>query len=282
MGLTDRSSEAIGGPRGGTAWFDCGDSFSLATIAGSTTPSTVITTTQPGLIVCQTVTRPNPFYLSSLSSSQTYGDVLDATNVIQTLYGFQVTAAVVMASSIHLTLTMSVYRVVGLTSGAGASGTTSITLKAPLTQAIPDESTLTITKVDGSASTTTTIGPDVGVAAGATTIPVDSVNLTGYADSSFIVWQVGNAYAFGWAAGAGAGTPAFPVGASIIAPANTTPATGNSSLVAGTAAWPGPGGTTTALAAGLPVQAGDALVLNIVTDSATVTAQPMNIQPLLT
>jgi hypothetical protein len=279
MGLTDRSTQSIGGPRGGTTWFDCGDSFSLATIAGSTTPSTVITTTQPGLIVCQTVTRPNPFIATTLGTIVSYQDVLDSTNIVQTLYGFQVTSAVVMQSTIHLTLTMSVYRVVGLTSGAGASGTTSITLKSALTQAIPDESTLTITKVDGSASTTATVGPDVGAFAGATTIPVDSVNLTGYADSSFIVWQVGNGPAFGWTAGAGAGTPAFPAGASIVAPAVAA----NTSLVTtGAIGWGGPGGTTAALAAALPVQAGDALVLNILTDSSTVTAQPMNIQPLMT
>jgi hypothetical protein len=277
MAITTRSAQSVGGPRGGTAWFDSGEGFLLATIAGSTTPTTVITTTQPGLIPMQVISRPNPFFLTTLGSVATNQDVLDPTTILNTLYGFQVAASVVQAATIHLTLNLSVFRTVGLLSGAGTSAMTSIPLKAALTQAIPTAATLTITRVDGSA-TGTTLTLSAAAPAGATTLAVNSVNLSNaqFADGAYITYQVGGGPAFGWIAGAGAGTPTFPVGATVMAPAIAA----NTSLVTpASATWLGPGGTATT--AGIPLQAGDVLVLNVLTDSSTVTASPIMIETLV-
>lgn len=269
MGLPDRFTIAKGGPRQGTCWDDEGDSFTLqnhATISA--------TTTVPGLFAAQTVTRPNPF-IAAGNVVESILETVDATQIIQTLYGFQVTASVLQAALTNLTLTLSVYRTVGQQSGAGASGTTSLPLKLALTGAIPSGSTLTITKVDGSASTTVTTS--AAAARGDTSIAVTSVNLTGYADGSNLSWQVGNNPAFGWIGGSG-GTPAFPVGVSVVSPAVAA----NTSLItSGAVAWPSPNGVTAANAAGIPVQWGDSLMLNCVTSSSTATVQVLNIQPLL-
>ncbi len=105
------------------------------------------------------------------------------------------------------------------------------------------------------------------------------INLTGYADGSFITWQVGGAYAFGWTAGAGAGTPAFPAGGSVVAPYNAS----NTFVVntTGQPGWAGPGGTTSALGGSIHLQPGDALVLNVVTDSSTFATSILDIQTFI-
>jgi hypothetical protein len=276
MGLTDRSSEAIGGPRGGTAWFDCGDSFTLAGNGTNGHTSFTVTTTLPGNIAAQTVTRPNSFYLN-YNQPLAYQDFLDSTQLIQTLYGFQVTASAAMGAQTTLNLSMSVYRTVGTLSGAGGAATTSVPLTNPLTQAIPSGSTLTITKVDSS-GTSASLTTSAVANAGATSIPITSANLTGYATLSNISWQVGNNPAFGWLA-SGTGTPAFPLGVSVVTPiiaANT------SLITSGVIPWPAPNGTTTAQTGCLPMQFGDGIVVTCTASSGTVTCQVLNIQPLMT
>lgn len=275
MALTERAIQSVGGPRGGSTWSDSGNGFAVSG-GGTNGPATfTATTTLPGLMAVQTIGRPNPFYLN-YGQGLANQDFLDSTQIFQTLYGFQVSSSVVFAAAATLTMTMSVFRTVALLSGAGGNPVTSMPIKAPITQAIPSGSTLTITNSAGTATslTTSAITP-----AGATAIPISSVSLAAFADSNSISWQVGNGPAFGWIAPA-TGTPVFPQGVSVVAPivaANT------SVITAGALPWPAPNGTTTAQAGALPLQAGDTLMLNLVTSSSTVAGIPLiDIEPIIT
>lgn len=276
MSLTSRANQSVGGPRGGTTWSDDGGGTLLAQIANSTTPTFVVTTTQPGLLPLYVVSRPNPFVATNATAIATNQDVLDSTAIVQTLYGFQVAASVLQAATVHLTMALSVYRTIGQLSATGLNGT-SITLKNPLTQALPNSASLTATKADGSGSTTVTL--TAAAPAGATVLTVTSVDLTLYLVNSYFTYQVGGASAFGWTAGAAAGTPAFPLGGSVVAPINTA----NTAVVTtGAVVWNGAGAPTAANSGMIPLQAGDLVAMNVVTDSATVTAAPLCVQLFIT
>lgn len=267
MGLTDRRAESQGGPRGGTCWFDTGDSFTLQNHA------TVTATTTPNNLVAQTVTRPNQAIMNGALLVTVNDEALDATNVIQTLYGFQITAGAVLAPASTLTLSLSVYRQIGSVQTALTNGVavTNIALQAPLNQPLPSGSVVTLTNAAGN-STTATLS--AAAAFGATNLAINSLTPANtYGVGSQITWQVGNQAAFGWLNGAGGGTPTFPAFTSVLAP----PLTGNTSLVTTGGSAAGTVGNS-----GLPVNAGDSLVVTLVTSSGTVVVPVSNLQPLLT
>ncbi|HXA90641.1 MAG TPA: hypothetical protein VNW96_19155 [Mycobacterium sp.] len=270
MATTDRAGITRGGPRGGTEWADMGDSFTLQNHA------TVTATTTPNNLAAYTVTRPNAAILTAQSAGggvlQTVvDDFLDASNVIQTLYGFQVQASSVLAPQSTLTLSLSVYRQVG-TLGVTVTGgvpITSITLAVGLTQPIPSGQTLTLTNAAGNTQVVTLSAAAVF---GQKVIPISSVTPANtYAIGNPAVWQVGGQAAFGWLA-AGGGTPLFAAGASVLAPGLT----GNTSLITTGGSAAGTVGNSA-----LSLQAGDSVVATIVTSAGTVVVPVCNVQPLI-
>lgn len=275
MALTTRSAQAIGGPRGGTTWIDSGNDYSLGG-SGTNGPTTFTATTSlPGNIVIQTIPLPNPFY-DSVGNLLAVQDILDSSNQIQHLYGFQVCASAAFSAQTTLTLEASVYRFVGTTASTFAPGTvTSIPLAAPLTQTIASGQTLTITHT-GATNTTLTLSAQAAM--GSSTLLVNSVNLSSYAVGDWISWQVGGGAAFGWVGGSG-GTPVLPLGVPIVSPIIT-----NTALVTTNAIpWPGPLGTTSAQTGAIGLHAGDSIVLNCVTSTSTVASIPtLNISTLIT
>lgn len=268
MGLTDRRAESQGGPRGGTCWFDCGDSFTLQNHAAVTASVTA------NNLVAQIVTRPNAAFMNGSQLVTVNDDALDATNVIQTLYGFQISMGAVLAASSILTLSMSAYRSVGAlgVQVTGGVAITAITLAAPgLDQPLPSGSVLTLTNAAGNTQAVTL---SAAAAFGQTILGINSVTPANtYAVGNQASWQVGNQAAFGWLNGAGGGTPTFPAFISALSPALT----GNTALITTGGSAAGTVGN-----AGLPVQAGDALVVTLVTSSSTVSVPVCAIQPLLT
>jgi hypothetical protein len=271
MGLPDRVGQAWGGPRGGTSWEDLGDSF---TLQNHTTISA--TTSAPGLFPAYTVTRRNPFYNNSGIAQSLNSDNLDQTDLIQTCYGFQVSSSVVQAPLTNLTITLSVYRTIGTLAVNPNATVTSLILSLPLTQTIVTGSSVQLTNVTtGAVTTLTTSGSSP---AGGTTLNITSTAIN-IPVGSTLTWQVGNTYAFGWlgvSSGSG-GTPAFPVGGSILAPANTS----NPFVVVGPtgAGW---FAQTTIQTGFIPVQEGDVLMINTLTATGTATVNVLNIQPLIT
>jgi hypothetical protein len=267
VGLTDRRAESEGGPRGGTCWFDTGDSFTLQNHA------TITANTTLNQLCAQTVTRPNLAFLKGSQLVTINDDALDATNVIQTLYGFQITMGAALAASAALTLSMSVYRVVGALATAitGGVAITSATLAAPgLAQPLPSGSVLTLTNAAGNTQAVTL---SAAAAFAQQILAINSVTpANSYAVGNMAVWQVGNQAAFGWL-NSGAGTPTFPAFASALGP----PLTGNTSLITTGGSAAGTVGN-----AALPVQAGDSLIVNLVTSAGTVIVPISNLQPLLT
>lgn len=268
MAYTDRAAEAIGGPRGGTTWFDCGDSFTLQNHAS------VTATTTNNLLPMQTVTRPNTFFLKGAygtgpSTIETYYDVLNTTdNWIQSIYGFQLTLATSLAASTVLRLTMSVYGSVGTLAAnlVAPTAVTTITLASGLTRPLPNGTVLTLTATDG---TTATVTLSAAAVLGQTILSITSFTSAKTFNSAVaITWQVGNGPCFGWrsTADGDTGTPNFPGLVGIVSPAISA----NTSLV----------GNGTNLA--LPVQPGDSMFLNLKVDSTTLVIPIGNIQPLMT
>lgn len=281
MALTTRFATSLGGPLGGTAWQDQGGEVQLSNSGTNGPASMTVTTTQPGLMAIAIVPRPNPFFSKSITGVETYLEVPDATTqTIQTLYGFQVALSTALVPNADLIMTLSVYRLLGLTNANGASGTTSIALQKALTTKLTDEDTITLVDIDADDTTTATIGPGQGNNIGDTSIAVDSIDTTAYLKGSFVTYQVGNTWAFGWNSdeSAALGTPAFPANVAVIAPINTA----NTYVNAGTVGWSGrDGGTTAANSGGIPLQPGDVIALNVLAFDDTVTLPPCVVQLLI-
>lgn len=281
MALTTRFAQSSGGPLGGTTWFDNGGGILLDQRSSSGPGNITVTTTVPGLMNLAVVPRPNPFIAKTITGVETYFDVVDpTTTTIQTLYGFQVACSSLLAANADLIMTLSVYRLLGLFKTAGAASSTTIALKLPLTTKLTDEDTISLIDADGDDTTTTTIGPGTGNNIGDTSINIDSTDTSLYGIGSFVTYQVGNTWAFGWNSdeSAALGTPLFPAQVAVVAPINTA----NTYVNAGTVGWSGrDGGTTAANSGGIPLQPGDVIALNVLAFDDTVTLPPCVIQLLI-
>lgn len=195
MALRVREMVATGAPDGQSCWVDVGQRIGVAAATVGTSPTIQLGHSVQGKA-------------KVASGSVSVADYVGSGNPIRQLNGADITLSAAQAAEATLTLGLSVYRIIGTLGSTGGASTTSVPLAGviPNWTSLPSGSTITITKLDGSASTTLTTTAAVGP--GASAIPVSSVNLTGYAIGSMLVWQVGNGPVLGWLNTA-SGTPAL-------------------------------------------------------------------------
>jgi hypothetical protein len=248
MGLKERAEISVGGPDGGSTWGDEGDGFTLQNHA------TVTATTTANILPMQTITRPNTVLAGGLSAP----DQLQAGVGIQTLYGCQVSSPAGQAAFTNLSMTVGVYRNIGL-GVALASGVaiTQLTLASPLVSPMPSGQTIALTSPSGS---TTTATLSAAAIVGQQVVFINSLTPgAAYSTASYAIILVGNAQAFGWLA-SGTGTPLFPVNSNLVMPALT-----NTAIVNG----------------GLTLSPGDSICCTLVTASSTAVCAVSNLQPLI-
>ena len=252
MSLKVRELSVTGNPRGQSAWIDSGDQTILAPI----TVSTVV------LYPIQLI----PTVDTQLADGSYPGDVPNSEDSIARLNGAQVNFVTALAAAIHFNLAVQVVRSTPL-GVAIASGVaiTQVTLAQPLLSPMPSGQTFVATNAAGTAQTFTTsqIAPS-----GSTVILVNSVTPgAAYAVNNPLVYLVGNGPAFGWVAGASAGTPTFPAKGSVSMPAIAA----NTSLVTPV------GGTGSFML----LTQGDRIEAATSTDSSTVTMPAGILQTLV-
>ena len=114
MAITDRAAEAIGGPRGGTTWYDegmagqVGFTKTAATVASTTLEEITFVIPTPNVIV-----QPGNVYLDQLPSN----------NVIQGLYGTWIVPLANWGANIaNLTVRMMVRRAGAIVGGGAYAG----------------------------------------------------------------------------------------------------------------------------------------------------------------
>jgi hypothetical protein len=248
MGLKERAEISVGGPDGGSTWGDEGDGFTLQNHA------TVSATTTPNILPMQTITQPN----TVLPGGLTAPDYLQPGVGIQTLYGAQISSPAGQAAFSNLSLTVGVYRNLGLgTALASGVAITQLNLKTPLVSPMPSGQTIALTNPAGN---TTTATLSAAAIVGQQVVFINSLTPgNAYSTASYAIILVGNAQAFGWLA-AGAGTPLFPVNSTLVMPALT-----NTAIMNG----------------GLTLAPGDSICCTIVTASSTATVAIANVQPLI-
>jgi hypothetical protein len=249
MALRTRQTVATGAPDGQSCWVDSGGRIPL----GATTAGTSATAFMGHAV--QGVAK-------TASGSVNVADFVPPGVSIRQLNGALLALSALLAAQTTLDVTLSVYRTVGTLGATGGASTTSVPLTVPLQTAMPSGSTATITELSGGASTTLTLTAAAPV--GATSLAVSSVNLTGYASGSPIVWQVGNGPVLGWLT-SGVGTPAFAAYSPVLMPWITA----NTSVQGGSA---GPNY--------LPLQVGDLFVASEQTSTSTVAVPSATITTL--
>jgi hypothetical protein len=213
MAIRVRAAQSVGGPHlSDSSWIDSGESLPFASISATTTLQIF-----PIQIIPQ-----------DTSSQVSGGDSLAFSDAIGRLMGAQIMFPAVgtsggVAASSTTNLGVAVYRSFGtlsanITNAGGAL--TSLSVAAPgVNTYLPSGQTFMISVAAGgtSQSWTTT----AAVQPGALSIPVSSQTPgSTYAKGQPLVGVVGNSIAFGWLS-SGSGTPAFPMNASVVLPANT-------------------------------------------------------------
>lgn len=252
MSLKVRELASTGNPRGQSSWFDMGDQ----TILAASTVSTAV------LYPIQLV----PIVDTQLADGSSPGDVPPAGDSVSRLNGAQVNFVTALAAAIHFNLGVQVVRTMTLGTAVTASvAITQVTLGQPLIAPMASGATFVVTNAAGTAQTFTTsqIAP-----AGSTVVLVNSVTPgAAYAVGNPVVFLVGNGPAFGWVAGAAAGTPTFGAKQSVSMP----PIAANTALVTPV------GGTGSFLL----LAQGDRIEASTSTDSSTVTMPAGILQTLV-
>jgi len=253
MSLKVRELVSTGGPDGNSAWLDMGEQALL--------PAATVTTT-PAIAVVQLI----PTVDTQIAGGAYPGDSVVGGAAVARLNGAQVNFVTILAASIHFDLQVSVTRTATLGVAIAASvAITQVTMAYPLLGPMPEDQTFVITDAAGNTKTFTSLGV---TAAGSTVVMVDSVTpANAYAVGNPVVFQVGLSAAFGWVAGASAGTPVFGAKQSVAMPAITT----NSALVT----------PTNGSGSYLPLAQGDRIEAITTTDSSTVTMPAGIVQTLV-
>lgn len=129
MAITDRAAEAIGGPRGGTTWYDEG----MAGQVGFTKSAANVNTT-----TLEEIVFVIPNVNKVIQPGRTYTeDALGSDNVIQACYGVYVVSYATWAANIAQLTVQFMLRRAGNVIGGGAFAGWAAASNAALTQWVP-------------------------------------------------------------------------------------------------------------------------------------------------